>query len=465
MAIVITNGQIVSSKGIMVKDIRIVGEKIEDIGIDLVKPNDEVIDAKGFYILPGGIDVHTHFDAEAGGMVADSFSTGTKAAIMGGTTTIIDFAEQVKGGTLREALEDWKNRTKDNTYTDYGFHMTILDWNDNTSIEMEEMVKEGITSFKMFFAYEDLKVDDGSIYEALKKSKELGVLIGFHCENGDIIDSLRKEAVSKGNTEPAYHEKTRPSSLEREAISRLITIGELLDSPIYIVHLSSKEGYNEVQKARQRGLKVLVETCPQYLLLNKEYYTPKVKDPFEGAKYVMSPPLRDKESNKILWKGIKDGAIDVIATDHCAFNYEGQKELGKDDFTKIPNGAPGVENRFKLIYTYGIMENRINMEKLVEVLCENPAKIFGLYPKKGVIQRGSDADILVFNPQVKSIIKAENQTQNVDYNIYEGFTQYGKFEYVFLRGQMIVKDEKLLTSKPFGTYQKRKLTIRGSEYD
>jgi dihydropyrimidinase len=455
MGIIITNGRIVSSEGILEKDIRIVGEKIVEIGLNISKAGDEIIDAKGSYVMPGAIDVHTHFDADACGIVADSFYTGTKAAISGGTTTIIDFSEQVKGGTLREALNQWNEKTKDNTYTDYGYHMTISDWNKETEKEMEDMVKEGITSFKMFLAYKDLQVDDGAIYEALKKSKELGALISFHCENGYIIDKLREEAILNGNIEPIFHMETRPSALEREAISRLISIGEVVNTPVYIVHLSSKEGYEEIQRAKERGQKVLVETCPQYLLLNKDYYLPKGQDPFEGAKYVMSPPLRDIESNKVLWKGLSLGEIDVVATDHCAFNYKVQKELGIDDFTKIPNGAPGVENRFKLIYTYGVREEKITMEKLVEVLSENPAKIFGLYPKKGVIKEGSDADIVIFNPEYKSIIKAEEQIQNVDYNLYEGFTQYGRFEYIFLRGQIIVEKEKIINSTPTGKYQRR----------
>lgn len=455
MAIVITNGKIVNTDGTLEKDIRIVGEKIEEIGQELARDGDEIIDAKGSYIMPGAIDVHTHFDSEAGGIVADDFITGTKAAIMGGTTTIIDFAEQVKGGTLKEALCEWNKKTKGNTYTDYSYHMTISDWNEHTSKEMEEMIKEGITSFKMFFAYEDLQVDDCSIYEALKKSKELEALVGFHCENGSLIDKLRKDAILNGNIEPIYHMMTRPPSLEREAISRLTSIAELVDVPVYIVHLSSKEGYIEIQRAKERGQKVLTETCTQYLLLNKDYYLPKGDDLFEGAKYVMSPPLRDVKSNEALWKAIEDGKIEVIATDHCAFNYKGQKELGKNDFTKIPNGAPGVGDRFKLIYTYGVKKDKISIGKLVEVLSENPAKIFGLYPEKGAIKEGSDADIIIFNPDAMSVISAKNQIQNVDYNLYEGFIQYGKFEYVFLRGQVIVKDEKVVSSKPIGRYQRR----------
>ena len=455
MGIVITNGKIVSSKEILEEDIRIVGEKIVEIGLNISKAEDEIIDAKGSYIIPGAIDVHTHFDADACGIVADSFYTGSKAAISGGTTTIIDFAEQEKGSTLKEALNQWSKKTKNNTYTDYGYHMTISDWNKETEKEMEDMVKEGITSFKMFLAYKDLQVDDKTIYEALKKSKELGALVSFHCENGDIIDKLREEAILNGDTAPIFHAETRPASLEREAISRLTSIAEIVDAPVYIVHLSSKDGFHEIERAKERGQKVFVETCPQYLLLNKDYYLPKGQDPFEGAKYVMSPPLRDSQSNEVLWNGISSGEIDVVATDHCAFNYKVQKELGIDDFTKIPNGAPGVENRFKLIYTYGVKENRINIQKLVEVLAENPAKIFGLYPKKGVIKEGSDADIVIFNPEYKSTIKAEEQIQNVDYNLYEGFPQYGQFEYIFLRGQVIVKDEEIINPNPIGKYQRR----------
>ncbi|MGF7058156.1 dihydropyrimidinase [Brassicibacter mesophilus] len=455
MATVIINGNIVTSRGIISEDIRIVDGKIEDIGSSLAKEQDEIIDAKGCYVMPGAIDVHTHFDCEAGGTVADDFETGTKAAIAGGTTTIIDFAEQVKGGTLREAFEAWNNKAEGRTYTDYGYHMTISDWNEHTIQEMSEMIKEGITSFKLFMVYKDLQLNDGEIYEALIKAKELDALIGVHCENGDLIDKLREIEVSKGNTDVIYHAKSRPAIAEKEAISRLAAIAKLADMWIYIVHLSSKEGYGEVINAKREGIKILAETCPQYLLLNEDCYTPNGNDLFEGAKYVMSPPLRDIKSNEALWNGIKNDIINVVATDHCAFNYEEQKELGKKDFTQIPNGAPGVENRFKLMYSYGVKENRIDMKKLVEVLCESPAKIFGLYPKKGTIQKGSDADIVIFNPNHTSIIESKNQIQNVDYNLYEGFKQHGKFEYVFLRGEMIVKDDKIVTSKPLGKYQRR----------
>lgn len=455
MAIVITNGQIVSSQGILKKDIRIVGEKIDKIGHNLQVEGDKIIDAKNSYIMPGAIDAHTHFDCDTNGIVADDFESGTKAAIIGGTTTIIDFAEQVRGGSLKEAFGEWNEKTLGKTYADYGYHMTISDWNPKTEAEMEDMVNEGITSFKMFFAYEGLQMNDGEIYEALKKAKDLGALIGFHCENGSIIDKLREEAVNNKNLQPVYHMKTRPSSLEKESISRLLAIAEILDTTVYIVHLSSKEGYYEIQKAKDNGSKVLVETCPQYLLLDESYYTPKGQDKFEGAKYVISPPLRDKESNDVLWEGLSSGNINVIATDHCAFNYENQKKLGLDNFTNIPNGGPGVENRFKLIYTYGVRENKFNMEKMVEVISENPAKIFGLYPKKGIIQEGSDADIVIFNPDHTSIIKAKEQTQNVDYNLYEGIRQEGKFEYVFLRGKLVVEDEKIIVSEAIGKYQRR----------
>lgn len=453
MATVITNCKIVNSKEIINADIRIVGEKIEKIGDNLVEKGDRVIDAKGYYALPGGIDVHTHFDAEAHGIIADSFETGTKAALMGGNTCIIDYAEPVKGGSLGDGLREWNKKTE-KSYTDYSYHMTIVDWNEDISKEMGDMIKEGISSFKIFLAYEDLKLDDTSIYSALKRGKELNALINFHCENGDLVEKLRQEAIKDGNIEPIYHMKTRPSILEKEAISRLITIAKLIDTPIYIVHLSSKEGYEEIKRAKEEGVKIFTETCPQYLLLNEDYYIPKGEDLFEGAKYIMSPPLRDIESSKILWKGLKNGIIDIVATDHCAFNYEGQKNRIKD-FTQVPNGGPGVENRFKLIYTYGVRNGKIDIKKMVEVLSENPAKIFNLYPKKGIIKENADADIVLFNPEPKSIIKAKDQYQNVDYNLYEGFEQYGKFEYIFLRGEVLVQDEKYIGRESRGKFIKR----------
>lgn len=453
MAIVITNCKIVNSREIINKDIRIVGEKIEKIGHNLVEEGDRVIDAKGYYVLPGGIDVHTHFEAEANGIIADSFETGTKAAIMGGNTCIIDYAEPNKGESLNSALKEW-NKKADKSYTDYSYHMTIVDWNEDISKEMENMLEEGINSFKIFFAYEDLKLDDSSIYSALKRAKELNALINFHCENGDLVEKLRQEAIKNGNKEPIYHMKTRPSILEKEAISRLIAIAKLVDTPIYIVHLSSKEGYEEIKRAKEEGVKIFTETCPQYLLLNEDYYIPKGKDLFEGAKYIMSPPLRYENSNKILWEGLKNGIIDIVATDHCAFNYRGQKDRIKD-FTQVPNGGPGVENRFKLIYTYGVRNGKIDIKKMVEVLSENPAKIFNLYPKKGIIKENAHADIVIFNPETKSTIRAKEQYQNVDYNLYEGFEQYGKFEYIFLRGEILVQDEKYVGKESKGKFLKR----------
>ncbi len=456
MAIVISNGLIVSSRSIERKDIRLVGEKIDEIGMDLIREGDIVIDAKGNYVMPGGIDVHTHFECEANGLIADTFKSGTRAALKGGTTTIIDFAEQVRGGSLKDALEKWDSMTKDNMYTDYSYHMTICDWNKNTSDELESMIEKGITSFKMFFAYEDLMVSDRDIYMTLKRAKELKALVAFHCENGQLIESLREEALSLGSIEPIYHAKTRPASLEREAISRLLSIAELVDYPVYIVHLSSKEGFYEIERAKKNGSRVFVETCPHYLLLDESSYEGLESDPFNGGKYVMSPPLRDKKSKEVLWKGLDSGAIDVLATDHCAFNYKTQNSLGKDDFTKIPNGAPGVEDRFKLIYTYGVREKRIDIKRFVEVISENPAKIFGLYPRKGLISEGSDGDLVIFNPNVKSLIRADDQMQRVDYNLYEGFSQYGKFEYVFIRGKIAAIDEKPVL-KASGKFIKREV--------
>lgn len=461
MGVVLKGGRIVTSEKTYLADLRIEGEKISAIGENLVQEGDRVIDVEGSLVLPGGIDVHTHFGADAGGIVADSFETGTRAALMGGTTTIVDFAEQVQGGSLREALDSWHEMSVDQCFTDYGFHMTLADWNEKTAEEMEEIVEEGISSFKVFFAYEGLQMPDNHIYGLLKRAKDLGALCSFHCESGDLIEELRREAVKEGRLEPKYHRQTRPASLERESIDRLLTIAELVDTPVYVVHLSSKEGYEELMEARKKGQDFLIETCPHYLLLDESYYEPKGEDPFEGAKYVLSPPLRDLASQTALWQGLAEDQIDVIATDHCAFHYKGQKDLGRDDFSQIPNGGPGVEDRYKLIYTYGVDGGKISLEKMVEVLSEKPAKIFGLYPEKGVLQEGSDADILVFNPNNDSVIRAENQTQNVDYNLYEGFKVKGHFDYIFLRGQLLIEDEQLKESRPQGRYLKREKTLDG----
>lgn len=454
MGLILQGGTIVTDLKTYESDVKVVDGKIVEIGVDLPINGCEVVSIKGCHLVPGGIDTHTHFDLDVGTTItADDFESGTKAAIVGGTTTILDFATQSKGHSLNDGLEEWHNKAKGKCYSDYGFHMAITDWTDKTAKEMEDMKKEGVTSFKLYMAYKDtLQVDDSVIFRALKKAKDIGALIGFHCENGDIISELVKECIENNQISPKYHPISRPVDLEVEATSRLMKIAKASKAPVYVVHLSSKEALEEVKKAKLDGVKVFTETCPQYLFLNEELYD---LDGFESAKYVMSPPLRTKLDNEYLWKALKLGDIDTIGTDHCSFNYKGQKDIGINDFSKIPNGGPGVENRMSLLYTHGAKEGKISLNKFVELTSTKAAKLFGMYPQKGTIEVGSDADLVVIDPNVKGIVNARNQTQNVDYTPYEGYEVYCQFKHVFLRGTEVVKDGKLTVDHPTGKYINR----------
>lgn len=451
MGLILQGGTIVTDIKSYKADVRIENEKIAEIGSDLFKEGDEIVPINGCYLVPGGIDTHTHFDLDVGTTItADNFETGTKAAIVGGTTTILDFATQSKGNTLNDGIREWHDKSSGRCYSDYGFHMAITDWNDTTSKEMEDMINEGVTSFKMYMAYKDtLQVDDGIIFKALKRAKELGVLIGFHCENGDIINELINECKENNQLSPKYHQISRPVDLEVEATYRLMKIAKTANAPVYVVHLSSKAALEEVKKARLDGVKVYTETCPQYLLLYDKLYD---LDGFESAKYVMSPPLRKKVDNEALWKALEDGDIDAIGTDHCSFNYKGQKDIGVNDFSKIPNGGPGVEHRMGLLYTYGVKEGKISMNKFVELTSTKAAKLFGMYPQKGSIEVGSDADLVVIDPKIKNTISSENQTQNTDYTPYEGYEVACQFRHVFLRGIEVIKEGKLTVEHPTGKY-------------
>ena len=451
MGLILQGGTIVTDIKSYKADVRIENEKIAEIGSDLFKEGDEIVPINGCYLVPGGIDTHTHFDLDVGTTItADNFETGTKAAIVGGTTTILDFATQSKGNTLNDGLREWHDKSSGRCYSDYGFHMAITDWNDTTSKEMEDMINEGVTSFKMYMAYKDtLQVDDGIIFKALKRAKELGVLIGFHCENGDIINELINECKENNQLSPKYHQISRPVDLEVEATYRLMKIAKTANAPVYVVHLSSKAALEEVKKARLDGVKVYTETCPQYLLLDDKLYD---LDGFESAKYVMSPPLRKKVDNAALWKALEYGDIDAIGTDHCSFNYKGQKDIGVNDFSKIPNGGPGVEHRMGLLYTYGVKEGKISMNKFVELTSTKAAKLFGMYPQKGSIEVGSDADLVVIDPKIKNTISSENQTQNTDYTPYEGYEVACQFRHVFLRGIEVIKEGKLTVEHPTGKY-------------
>lgn len=462
MATILKGGKLVMPEETLEASIKFKDGIIVDIDKEIIpKEDDEVIDVKGSYILPGGIDTHTHFDLDTGTTkTADDFKTGTLAAICGGTTTILDFATQDKGDSLENALTTWHKKAEGKSFCNYGFHMAITDWNSKTAKSMEAMVDAGVSSFKMYMAYKGtLQVNDSEIYEALKRSKEVGAIVGFHCENGDIIDELVKESKAKELLEPKYHELTRPSILEAEAISRVSKIAEVLDSPLYVVHLSSEVGYEEALKAKARGVEVYLETCPQYLLLDKSKYEGKEK--FDGAKYVMSPPLREKLDNESLWRALRKDHIKIIGTDHCSFNFKGQKELGKKDFSKIPNGAPGVEHRLLLTYQSAVVERGFSINKFSELISTNAAKLFGMYPKKGAILCGSEADLVVLNPNKKFTITKENQHQNVDYTPYEDFKIDGSIDYVFLKGNKVVKNNQLVDKNPKGEYVKRNSFKRG----
>lgn len=457
MGTVLKGGYIVTSEETVRSDIRIDGEKIESIGLSVGKDGDEIIDLKGSYILPGGIDAHTHFDLELPNIkTSDDFKSGTKSAIAGGTTTIIDFVNCHRGETLSDALEIYKEKTREKCYSDYGFHMTLCEWNKEIESEMEEMVKQGITSFKMYMAYKDtLQVNEEEIEQALKKAKELGALISFHCENGDEIIKNIKDLISKGNSAVKYHEASRSSEVEYEAVNTIIEIARKVNYPVFIVHLSSKMSLDAVIKARQEGVKIFVETCPHYLLLNKDFYELKEDNGLEGSKYVMSPPLRSREDNNALWEGIKLGEIDTIATDHCSFNYKDKRENAKIDFSKIPNGIPSVQHRMELIFSYGVEDKIISLNEMVKLTSTNPAKVFGLYPKKGEIKVGSDADLLVIEDGYEDTISFKNSIQEVDYTPYEGFKSNGKIKRVFLRGKELVKDGEFIGKEPTGQYISR----------
>lgn len=450
----IKGGTVVSSAGSVRADVLIEGEKIAAV-INNTAEGDfsdaEIIDAKDMLIFPGFIDAHTHFDLHVAGTVTiDDFASGTRAAIAGGTTTIIDYGTQYKGETLREGLENWKKKAAGGTYCDYGIHMSITDWNEEARLQCRDMMDEGASTFKIYMTY-DTQVDDKTILEILKRLKEVGGITGCHCENAGLIDALRDEAVREGRiTCVSSHYKTRPAAAEAEAISRLLRLAQVADAPVIDVHLTNEEGLKEIRRARARGQKVYAETCPQYLLMDESLYE---KEGFEGAKYVIAPPLRKAGDNEVLWKAIADGEIQTVATDHCSFTYE-QKKLGEEDFRKIPGGMPGVETRGELMFSEGVATGRISREKFCEVLSENPAKLYGLYPRKGIIAPGADADIVILNPEGKKVLGIESQVSKCDYCPFEGKEIRGTVEKVFLRGTLAAEKGKAVESRR-GEYLKR----------
>jgi len=459
MSLLIKNGRIITAVDDYKADIFIEKETITQIGIGLSVQADTVIDAAGRLVIPGGIDPHTHLDMPFGGTTsADDFETGTRAAAHGGTTCVIDFAIQTKGHSTLEALETWHKKADSKTAIDYAFHMIVTDMEDSRLWEMKKLAEEGITSYKLFMAYPGVfYVDDGTLFRAMRKAGEDGTLICMHAENGIVIDEIVKRAVQEGKTEPKWHSLTRPTRMEAEGVHRAIAIAEVAQVPVYIVHLSSYDALEQVNIARSRGVYAYAETCPQYLFLDYSYYE---KPNFEGAKYVMTPALREKWNQDELWRGLKFGDLASIATDHCPFCFKDQKELGRDSFTKIPNGAPGVENRMSLVYNGGVVQKRISLNKFVELTSTNAAKLFGLFPRKGTIAVGSDADIVIFNPDRKETISINNKVthnMNVDYSTYEGTEVQGISETVISRGKIVIKDCQYVGKKGDGQFVKRGL--------
>jgi len=452
----IKNGSVFTASESYKADILIRNGKIAEIAAKIAPPpGAEVIDAKGLEIYPGGVDVHTHFALPFMGTVsADDFESGTKAAACGGTTTIVDFAIPVKGGSTIDALKAWHAKADGKAVVDYGFHMAMVDYNDKIAAEIPKLVKEGITSFKCFLAYKGVfMVDDATFLEVLTAAKKHGVLVSIHAENGDMLSYLMKHLIEDGHTGPQYHPVAHPASAEGEATHRGIVLAKAAGAPLYIVHLSCNEALKEVKGARDRGQLVMAETCPQYLLLDDELY---MKPGFEAAKWVMSPPLRDRAGQKKLWEGLRDGFLQTVATDHCSFNFKGQKDMGKDSFLKIPNGIPAVGDRLNLLYTYGVKKGRLDRNRFAAITSTNPARIFGLYPEKGTIAPGSDADLLIMDPKKKGKISKETSHHAVDYSAFEGFELEGMPAVVISRGEVVARDNKFTGARGRGKFIKRK---------
>jgi len=453
--ILIKEGTIVTATDKFEGDIFISGETIQMIGANLNVQADKVINAKGKYIFPGGVDCHTHMELPfMGTFSSDDFETGTLAGLYGGTTSIVDFAIQTQGDTLNAALNDWHKKADNKSVGDYAFHVGVTDLNEKTKAEIKDIIqKRGATSFKVFMAYKGaLQVDDKQIADLMAETSKYGGIVIAHCEDGDMQEELVEQHVAAGHKEPKYHPLCHPEISEASASGRFINIANAGNHPCYIVHLTCEGALNEVKKASaERNQHVNVETCIQYLVLNDELYE---RPNFEGSKWVFSPPLRKPKDQEALWNGLKQNIIHTVATDHCPFCMD-QKRMGLNDFSKIPNGAPGVENRFELLFSEGVVKNRISLNKFVEVSSTNAAKIFGMYPKKGAIAVGSDADLVVFDPEEKHVLSAATHHMRCDYNAYEGMEVTGKSKTVILRGTVAIEDGKALVGRGFGKYINR----------
>ena len=449
MKTLLKGGTVVSAAGSRVADVLVDGEKIAAVGEGLAVDGAKVVDVRGKLLFPGFIDAHTHFDLDVcNTTTADNFDTGTRSAIHGGTTMVIDFACPNKGETLGYGLDLWHKKADGRSSCDYSFHMTIDDWNEGIKNEIPAMFAAGIPSFKMYMTYPAMMIGDQDLFSALLELKKYGGIAGVHCENAGVIDALIEQHKADGKLAPGSHPECRPNATEAEAVAHLLRICEVADTPVVIVHLSTKEALAEVMAARARGQKVYVETCPHYLTLDESgYYEADFR---KAAGYICAPPLRTKDDQNALWKGLYNGAIQTVSTDHCSFTLE-QKDAGRGDFTRIPGGLPGVENRGELLYTYGVTTRKISLATMCRVLAENPAKLYGMFPRKGVLQDGADADIVVYDPQADHVLRAEDMASLAGYSPYEGFAIRGGIHQVWLRGRLAVEDGFVLAG-PDGKY-------------
>ncbi|WP_158737963.1 dihydropyrimidinase [Alteribacillus sp. YIM 98480] len=452
---IIKNGTIVTASDCYQADILIEGETVKSIGNELPEQNADIIDASGRYVFPGGVDPHTHLDMPFGGTVTkDDFETGTIAAAFGGTTTIIDFCLTDKNKPLEDSIQTWHMKSKDKAVIDYSFHLMIGEMNEKVMEQLPAIIdNHGITSFKVFMAYKNVfQADDETLFQTLLAAKDLGALVMVHAENGDVIHYLTEKALAEGKIEPIHHALTRPPEIEGEATGRAAQLTDLADSQLYVVHVSCEEAVQKIAEARRKGARIYGETCPQYLMLDQSYME---KPNFEGAKYVWSPPLREKKNQDVLWKAIHCGDLQTIGSDQCSFDFKGQKDLGKNDFTKIPNGGPMIEDRFSILYSEGVAKGRISLQKFVELTSAKAAQLFGLAPRKGTIAAGSDADLVIFNPEATRTISADTHHMAVDYSAFEGMKITGEVETVLVRGNTVIQDKQLVAVPGSGSYLKR----------
>ena len=453
MRILFRGGTVVGGRGARRADVLTDGEKILRVGRIENADADEVVDAGGCLLFPGFIDAHTHFDLDVcNTTTADDFSSGSRAALRGGTTSIVDFACPNRGESLQYGLDLWHKKADGKTYCDYGFHMTIDDWNDAIAEEVPKMIRQGVTSFKLYTAYPAMMLGDEALYRAMKRVRECGGICGVHCENAGVIDALIAEKKAAGALAPSSHPETRPPYLEAEAVSRVLRIAQAAEASVIIVHLTNAQALAETEAARRRGQRVYAETCPQYLVLDESVYYQE--DFSDAARFVCAPPIRKKSEQDALWAGLRRGAISTVSTDHCSFTLA-QKDAGRGDFTKIPGGLPGVETRGELLYSAGAAAGRLTLAQTCRVLCENPAKLYGLFPKKGVLRAGSDADIVLYDPKADHVISAAECVGRALYTPYEGFRTSGSIRAVYLRGRKVVEGGRVLEDTPHGEYLKR----------